>query len=214
MELALQHLNPIPLKERLKEHSSQLWHQKLSFKKGEYVFIQAPSGKGKTTLVHILYGLRNDYEGSVQWGEKKLDSINEVHLAHLRATYLSIVFQDLRLFPELTVWENLELKRTLTNTVKTERVEDMLQRLGISDKRDSLGRTLSYGEQQRVAIIRSLLQPFDWLLLDEPFSHLDNANIRKAVALISEVTTLNNAGMIFADLEANNYFEYHKTLHL
>jgi ABC-type lipoprotein export system ATPase subunit len=214
MELILQQLRPIPLKDKLKDHSSDIWDRTLSFRKGEYLFIQAHSGKGKTTLIHILYGLRHDHEGEVKWDGKQVNKIGEVQLAHLRATYLSVVFQDLRLFPELSVWENLEIKRSLTNTVSAERVDDMLQRLGILDKKDALARTLSYGEQQRVAIIRSLLQPFDWLLMDEPFSHLDNANISKAVSLISEVAELNNAGLILADLEPNNYFTYHKTLHL
>ena len=140
--------------------------------------------------------------------------MNDEQLAPLRAGYLSIVFQDLRLFPELTTWENLEIKRTLTNTVTPQYASEMLQRLGIYEKKDSQAKTLSYGEQQRVAIIRSLLQPFDWLLMDEPFSHLDNMNIEKAISLITEVVNMNRAGLILADLERNDYFSYHKSLYL
>jgi putative ABC transport system ATP-binding protein len=90
----------------------------------------------------------------------------------------------------------------------------MLNCLGIYEKKVSLASTLSYGERQRVAIIRSLLQPFDWLLMDEPFSHLDNMNIEKAVNLIGEVVATNNAGLLLADLEKNDYFRYHKKLFL
>jgi putative ABC transport system ATP-binding protein len=91
---------------------------------------------------------------------------------------------------------------------------DMLERLGIAEKRDSLCKTMSYGEQQRVAIIRALLQPFDWILMDEPFSHLDHVNIDKAVALISEVAARNHASILLADLEKNDYFSYHKRIFL
>ncbi len=214
MELKLEQLVPVPLRDKIKENSSDIWMQTNAFKKGEHIFVQAPSGTGKTTLVHLLYGLRKDYEGAIHWDGKIINELNETQLAHLRANYLSVVFQDLRLFPELTAWENLEIKRSLTNTVTTTRVEHMMKRLGIIEKKDALARTMSYGEQQRVAIIRSLLQPFDWLLMDEPFSHLDNINIEKAISLISEVVEVNNAGMLLADLERNNYFMYHKTMFL
>lgn len=214
MELALQQLIPLPLKEKVTDKSSDIWKQNVQFTKGELVFVQAPSGTGKTTLMHMLYGLRSDYEGTVLWDETPISQLSEEQLSPLRATYVSIVFQDLRLFPEMTALENLELKRTLTNSVSKDQVEDMLRKLGIYEKRNALARTLSYGEQQRVSIIRALLQPFDWLLMDEPFSHLDSVNIDKAVALIQEVIMVNKAGLILADLEKNAYFSYHKRLFL
>lgn len=208
MQLSLQGVIPIPLREKVNSYRSGIWKNDLSFKKGEYIFIQAPSGTGKTTLIHILYGLRKDYEGTVKWNDATLNSTDNETLAGLRANNISVIFQDMRLFPELTAWENLEIKRSLTNTVTEQQVAEWLERLGLKDKKNSLGSTLSYGEQQRVAIIRALLQPFDWLLMDEPFSHLDHANINKAIALISEVVKKNNAGMILADLDENQYFAY------
>ncbi len=214
MQLTLQNLLPIPLREKITQNSSDIWLQKLSFQKGEHVSLQAPSGTGKTTFIHILYGLRTDYEGDVVWGENNLNQTKSEELSKLRATYVSVVFQDLRLFPELTAWENLELKRSLTNTVSDDMVMNMMERLGIPEKKNSLCKTLSYGEQQRVVIIRSLLQPFDWLLMDEPFSHLDHVNIDKAAALITEFAERNHAGLLLADLEKNNYFNYHKRLFL
>jgi len=164
--------------------------------------------------MHILYGLRKDYEGKACWNDVNMLEMNNAQIAHLRATYVSIVFQDLRLFPEMTLWENLEIKRTLTNTIAPEQVDEMLQRLGIYEKKNAIAKTLSYGEQQRTAIIRSLLQPFEWLLMDEPFSHLDAENIEKAVALIHEMTEINKAGLLLADLERNDLFVYHKRLYL
>ena len=212
MRLSLQGVIPRPLREKVDTYASGIWKSNVSLNKGEYVFVQAPSGTGKTTLIHILYGLRQDYDGQVQWDSTTLQKANEEELAQLRTNGVSVIFQDMRLFPELTAWENIGIKRQLTNTVTEQQAMEWMQRLGIAEKRESLGATLSYGEQQRVAIIRALLQPFSWLLMDEPFSHLDHANIEKAITLISEVVRRNNAGMLLADLDANTYFPYTKTI--
>jgi putative ABC transport system ATP-binding protein len=134
--------------------------------------------------------------------------------AQLRRDGLSVVFQDLRIFPVLNGWENLEVKRILTGTETAERAEAWMDRLGIGDKKVASGRTLSYGEQQRLAIVRSLLQPFRWLLMDEPFSHLDKENMRRAAALIAEVVEERGASLLLADLDANDYFPYTQTLTL
>ena len=89
-----------------------------------------------------------------------------------------------------------------------------MERLGVSFRKDALASTLSYGERQRVAIIRALLQPFKWLVMDEPFSHLDNNNIAKAAVLIQEVVKANGAGLVLADLEDNEHFPYTRKLKL
>lgn len=212
MQLSLQGIIPIPLRDRVNAYQSGLWKNQLTINKGEYVFIQAPSGTGKTTLVHILYGLRKDYEGDAKWDTHQLRTTSSEILANLRTNNISVIFQDMRLFPELTAWENIEIKRSLTNTVTEQQANDWLDRLGLKDKKQSLGSTLSYGEQQRVAIVRALLQPFEWLLMDEPFSHLDNANTAKAIALIEEVVKTRNAGMILADLDENTFFPYTKKI--
>jgi len=212
MQLSLQQVMPIPLRDKLTQRPSGIWKQDLVLQPLEYVFIQAPSGTGKTTLIHILYNLRQDYEGTVKWGADDVKKVSKEKLASLRTNNISIIFQDMRLFPELTAWENLEIKRALTNTITPQTVEDWLARLGIKDKKNSLAHTLSYGEQQRVSIIRALLQPFSWLLMDEPFSHLDKANTQKACTLIKEVVTANNAGLLLADLDEPHDFPYTKTI--
>ena len=212
MQLSLQGVIPVPLREKINAYQSGIWKTSTSFNKGEYIFIQAPSGTGKTTLIHTLYGLRTDYEGSVKWGNNTLSATNKEDLAQLRTNNVSVIFQDMRLFPELTTWENIELKRSLTNTVTEPQAMEWLDRLGLKDKKNSMGNTLSYGEQQRVAIVRALLQPFEWLLMDEPFSHLDHANTDKAIALIGEVVKQHTAGMMLADLDDNNFFPYTKKI--
>lgn len=212
MQLALQGVIPIPLKDKIINRKSDIWNCSQLFTLGEYIFIQAPSGSGKTTLIHILYGLRTDFIGSVLWNSNSLSSIDAESLSVLRTNNLSVIFQDLRLFPELTAIENIEIKRQLTNTVSDDRILEWMDRLGVKHKANSLGKTLSYGEQQRIAIIRALSQPFNWLLMDEPFSHLDKANTLKAKELILEVVKQNNASLILADLDENNYFPYTKTI--
>lgn len=212
MRLGLEQVIPIPLKDRISEYHSRIWGEKLVFNSGEYIFIQAPSGTGKTTLIHFLYGLRNDYEGKIHWSAFKMNDINAEQLSQLRASSVSVIFQDMRLFPELTTWENLEIKRRLTGTVSEHDAEKWLERLGLKHKMNSLASTLSYGEQQRVAIVRALLQPFDWLLMDEPFSHLDHANKQRAIALIKDVAGMHKAGIIIADLEDNDHFTYTRKL--
>ena len=214
MQLSLKQLVPIPLKEKISGNISSVWLQNITFTQGDYIFIKAPSGTGKTTLIHLLYGLRNDKEGQFIWAGKQDNNIDSEAWAELRSKEVSIVFQDMRLFPELTAWENIEIKRALTNTVPKEQTLDWMGELGIANKRDALANTLSYGEQQRVAIIRALSQPYKWLLMDEPFSHLDNVNILKAAQLILRISEENNAGIIMVDLEDNNHFNYTLKLEL
>jgi putative ABC transport system ATP-binding protein len=124
------------------------------------------------------------------------------------------VFQDLRLFPEQTVRENIELKRQLNPYHSPDKIDEMAARLGIKSKLSSQCRICSYGEQQRVAIIRALMQPFDFLLLDEPFSHLDDNNSQKAMQLMLEESHARNASILFADLERIDYFPFTRLFHL
>lgn len=214
MQLLLQNIIPIPLRDKITGNTSGVWNNAVHFHKGERIFIQAPSGTGKTTLVHILYGLRSDYQGNVLWDNKPLSGMDAETLAGLRTRAISVVFQDMRLFPGLTAWENIDIKRRLTDTITEQQAADWLGRLGLADKKNATGSTLSYGEQQRIAIIRALVQPFRWLLMDEPFSHLDHVNTQKAIALISEVAAQRDAGMLLADLDENDYFPYTKTIRL
>jgi ABC-type lipoprotein export system ATPase subunit len=211
MTLSIEQLVPIPLKEKLNTRTSDVWLKNIKASSSEYISIQAPSGTGKTTLIHFLYGLRTDFEGNISWNNKDLNQFSAEEKAVLRATEVSVIFQDMRLFPELSAWENLELKRSITDTISPEEASEWMQQLGIGDKKNARAQTLSYGEQQRLAIIRALLQPFSFLLMDEPFSHLDNKNTALAASLIAQIVQRNNAGLLLADLDENNFFPYHKT---
>jgi len=212
MHIHLQNIVPTYLADRLGAGSSPLWGKQASLAPGSKLFVKAPSGKGKTTLIHILYGLNIDYSGELKWDNTTVKQVSDAALSATRSEKLAVIFQDMRLFPTLTAGENIELKRAQTNSVPLARIDEWLQRLGMGDKKNALAGTLSFGEQQRIAIVRALAQPFHWLLMDEPFSHLDNNNRERAAALITERVKELNAGFVFADLEQNQHFAYTETL--
>ena len=212
---------PITLRNILPQHLEQekivkstIWHHEISFIEGEKIQIIAPSGSGKTTLVHFLYGLRNDFSGTIAYNNIETKTNNVADWASIRANEISIIFQDLRLFLDHTVLENITIKQALNPYHSTSRIHEMAERLGILNKLSQLAGTCSYGEQQRIAIIRAVQQPFNFIIMDEPFSHLDNNNSQIALQLIEEEAALRNAGIILADLEKVPFFDADKTLHL
>jgi putative ABC transport system ATP-binding protein len=213
MSITLQEVLPAYFEESRKA-TSEIWGKQLVFNKGEFIKIVAPSGSGKSSLTHFLYGMRNEYNGNILFNSANLHSYAVEDFANYRKNHVSIVFQDLRLFPEQTVQENLELKRQLNPYHPPEKIKEMAERLGIGSKLSSKSRICSYGEQQRVAIIRSLLQPFDFLILDEPFSHLDDNNSKKAMELMLEEARVRGAAIIFADLERIDFFPFTRLFHL
>jgi putative ABC transport system ATP-binding protein len=213
MELSLEGILPSYF-DAARASSSEIWGKQLKFKKGEHIKIVAPSGSGKTSLIHFLYGMRNEYNGSIRYDNHQIRQFGIEDFARYRKDHISIVFQDLRLFPEQTVWENIELKRQLNPYHPTEKIREMAEQLGIGDKLQAKSRICSYGEQQRIAIIRALMQPYDFLLLDEPFSHLDTENSQKAMQLMLEESRSRNAAIIFADLERLDFFPSQRLYHL
>ncbi len=215
MTITFRHLVPIPLKERFLQRSSGIWNTDTSFLPGEYIKIKAPSGTGKTTLVHTIYQLRNDYEGTVLFDDTPVRKLKGDELAAVRQQKISVIFQDLRLFANLTARENIELKRVLQEPYyPKEMIDTMAAELGITHILEQRAGVCSYGEQQRVAIIRALIQPFSWLIMDEPFSHLDNDNISKAASLIHRECAKRGAGLVITDLEHDSHFTYTKELNL
>lgn len=213
MQLAISKLLPTYF-EKSRTETSEIWGKDLTWQKGEMIKIVAPSGSGKSSLINFLYGMRKDYEGTIRYSQTQIDQSDAESMAGLRKDRISIVFQDLRLFPQQTVLENLEIKRQLNPYHPKEKIAEMAERLGIGKKLSSLAKTCSYGEQQRVAIIRAMMQPFDFLLLDEPFSHLDNRNSELAMQLMLEEAKSRQASIVFADLERIEFFPFTRLYHL
>ncbi len=213
MQIQLQQIVPTFI-ETEKISGSQIWNNNVVFNSGQKIEIVAPSGSGKTSLIHFLYGLRKDYNGSILYDNNAISNFDAEKFATFRQQNISIVFQDMRLFAEQTVLQNIEIKRQLHPYHTQNKIDEMARRLGIENKLHKLCKTCSYGEQQRIAIIRSLQQPFNFLLLDEPFSHLDENNRHKAMELIEEEAQAREAAIILADLKAIEYFKPHITFNL
>lgn len=215
MQISLKEVMPLPLKDKLQRQSSDIWNCEVVFTQADWVKIIAPSGTGKTTLIHILYKLRSDFSGSVAYERTNINSIHDEQIAVIRQQKLSVIFQDLKLFSNLTARENIELKRVLQKPVyESSMIDAMAEKLGITHILNQKAEICSYGEQQRIAIIRALMQPFELLLMDEPFSHLDNVNTSKAAELIAEECKKRNAGFVLTDLDEDNNFKYSTKLSL
>lgn len=211
MIIDFQGLIPFPLKEANYE-GSEVWGRDISFKTGNTYLVSAESGKGKTTLLHCIYGLRKDYDGIVSIDGKSLSTISQSELLKLRKNQISIVPQGLFLFDELSYFENIKLKNRLTNFKTEKQIEEMSAKLGMLKFYNQKAQTLSYGQKQRAAIVRALCQSFDFILLDEPFSHLDDKNAILCWELITEEVAKQNAGIILTSLGNNYSINFDKTL--
>lgn len=143
--------------------------------KGEMVFLTGPSGAGKTTLLRLLYGAEQPERGHIIVNGRNIARLPRRHLPALRRT-LGVVFQDFKLLPNRTVFDNIAFALHVTETAPREirqRVVQLLDRVGLTPKRDTLARSLSGGEQQRVAIARALIHSPQLVLADEPTGNLD-----------------------------------------
>ena len=175
---------------------------------GERIAIQARSGRGKSTVLNLIYGTHNLCSGEVRFHGM------EGTRFELRRRHLSYVFQDLRLFLELSALENLKLNNALTNFKSEQEMKSLIEASGLGEKMHAATGTLSFGQRQRVAIIRALCQPFRWLMLDEPFSHLDDANSKVMASLIDSEVSNQGAGLIVSVLDDRGHLTFDRTLKL
>ena len=176
--------------------SSDVWHRDIIFHKEKRYLIEAASGTGKSSLCSYIYGYRNDYQGIINFDERNIRSLSANDWTDIRKHSLSILFQELRIFPELTAIENIQLKNRLTNFKKRKEVLALFEAIGIADKLNEKAGKLSFGQQQRVAFIRSLCQHFDFIVLEEPISHLDEEDGTIMNRLVTEEANRQGAGII------------------
>lgn len=213
MDLILDNINPKTI-EAKDITNSNIWGNNLKFSSKKNYLIRSVSGKGKSTLINYLSGLRNEFDGQLIIGEIKSSELNSDNWIEKRKNEIALVNQDLKLISSLSVIENLVLKNELTNHVDKETINQLLKEVGIFELKNKKCSQLSIGQQQRVAIVRSLLQPFDWILLDEPFSNLDETNQIIALNLIIKVAENQNAGIILTTLETNQEIPNFKSIDL
>lgn len=194
--------------------SSDIWQKGVVFERGRYYLIEADSGKGKSTFCSYVLGYRHDYTGELLFDGKNARTYGMEDWTNLRQRHISCLFQELRLFPELTAFENVEIKNKLTRCKSRSRIEEWFERLGIADKLHvDLGR-MSFGQQQRVALIRALVQPFDFMLADEPVSHVDDRNGLEMARLVEEETQALGASVIVTSIGKRLPLDYDYTLKL
>ena len=172
-EIRLNHVIPEIFAER-GDISSDIWHTDAVIERGKSYLIEAASGTGKSSLCSYRYGQRGDYRGVISFDGEDIKDYSIKHWCNIRQKSISILFQDLRLFGELTALENVEIKNRITKHRTQKQIEAWFEELGIGDKLNARIDRMSYGQQQRVALIRALCQPYDFLFLDEPISHLDD----------------------------------------
>lgn len=193
---------------------SDIWEQDVTFEKGGLYLLEANSGKGKSTFCSYILGYRNDYNGQVLFDGADTRSLKVADWVDIRTRHLSYLFQELRLFPELTAFENVEIKNKLTGFKTRKQIIEWFDMLGIGDKVDAKIGHMSFGQQQRVAMLRALVQPFDFILSDEPISHLDDTNSNIMGELMMSEAKAQGAGVIVTSIGKHMDLDYEKVLRL
>jgi putative ABC transport system ATP-binding protein len=162
----------------------------LAIAPGEFVAVQGPSGSGKSTLLQLLGALDQPTGGSVRFAGKALEGMDDKGLTELRRDDIGFVFQQFNLIPTLTAAENVEAALApagADRAARQARAEDLLNQVGLAERREHLPSRLSGGEQQRVAIARALANGPRVILADEPTGNLDSRTADEVVRLLGSL---------------------------
>jgi len=189
--------------------------QDFSIDKGEHCLLLGESGSGKTTLLHVLGGLLRNYEGKVTIADVELSSLSEFSLDHFRGQKIGFIFQKNHLISALTVEKNLAMAPYLAGrSINSEKINSVLQRLGLFEKRKVRVTQISQGQAQRVAIARAVLNNPAVILADEPTSALDDKNCEQVVNLLLEVAKENKATLVIATHDQRLKNKFNKQINL
>lgn len=199
---------------RTEELNSDIWNTDATFQKGHLYLVEADSGKGKSTFCSYVVGYRHDYTGNVFFDNENTKKFKVRNWGDMRQHHVSHLFQELRLFPELTAYENVEIKNKITGFKSREQIVKWFDMLGIGDKLDAKIGRMSFGQQQRVAMIRALVQPFDFILADEPISHLDDTNSDIMAEIMMTEAKAQGAGVIITSIGKHMDLPYEKVFKL
>ncbi|MCC0629476.1 ABC transporter ATP-binding protein [Clostridioides sp. ES-S-0108-01] len=157
----------------------------LKVNKGEFVAIIGPSGSGKSTFLHLVGGLERPSNGTIKVAGKDICCLSDKELARYRRQKVGFVFQQYNLIPVLNVKENIELPLKLDNKkIDKEYIEDLINLLGLNERKNHLPNQLSGGQQQRVAIARALSAKPSIILADEPTGNLDSKTTEEVMDLL------------------------------
>lgn len=193
---------------------SELWGKELELRRGNLYLVEAASGKGKSTFCSYIAGYRSDFTGSILFDDNNTMGLKVADWIGIRRKSISLLFQELRLFPELTAFENVEIKNKLTGFKQEKTIREWFERLGIADKMNAKIGLMSFGQQQRVALMRALVQPFDFLLADEPISHLDDQNSKIMGEMMMEEARNQGAAVIVTSIGKHIELDYERRIKL
>ncbi|HBO33488.1 MAG TPA: macrolide ABC transporter ATP-binding protein [Anaerolineaceae bacterium] len=189
----------------------------LGIESGEFVAIVGPSGCGKSTLLSIMGGLMFPTSGQIFLEGEDLNAHKEREKAQLRRDHIGYVFQSFNLLADLTAAENVEFPMVLANMPESERrswVQELLKRVGLSDKADHLPDELSGGQKQRVAIARALANRPDIILADEPTGNLDSATAAEIIDLLIGLNRKDSVTLVMVTHSPDDAASAHRSIHL
>ncbi len=193
---------------------SDVWQKEATFTKGKTYLIEASSGRGKSTFCSYLIGYRRDYSGTLLFDNTDTMTYRVADWVSVRRSHVSMLFQELRLFPELTAMENVLIKNRITDFKSEAEIFQWFDAMGIADKKSVPVGLMSIGQQQRVGMMRALVQPFDFIVADEPVSHLDDHNSAVMGQIMMQEARRQGAGVIVTSIGRHIDLEYDRRLKL
>ena len=173
----------------------------LKIEKGEFTAIVGPSGSGKTTLLNIIGGLDQPTKGKVFISGKNISDLTDNEMINFRKDHIGFVFQSYNLIPVLTAHENVEFIMMLQKRSKEERdlrAHELLDAVGLSDKKNKRPGELSGGQQQRVAVARALASKPQFILADEPTANLDSQSTADLLDMMAELNKEEGMTFVFS----------------